>query len=108
MNIERTQMVHVDLDAVGVRLNVFLCNLCDVDLDDVMREWVESEEEVSISNYFRLSNALDFVIEFHEMWAYGNALDEKASPLVMAMRTELLAMVERIDSLKFETPPITE
>ena len=105
MHIERSDdMLHPRLGANGVELFCYMSDAIDEALDDAMAAWGNGKEEVAISTQFALSYALDSAIDMHQMPAYDNAIDAKAKPLFDAMRAELAAMIERIDTLKFATP----
>lgn len=106
MQIERNEMLHPKLGVDGVQFSVYLSNFCDDDLDEAMAAWIDSDDEVGISCNFRLTEALDSIIELHEMPACGHAIDENARPLIDAVRAELVKMIERIDALKFTTPNV--
>ena len=105
MNIERSDdMLHPKLGKNGLELFCYLSDAIDETLDDAMAAWGNGSEEVAISTRFTLSDALNSAIEMHEMPAYDHAIDAAAKPMFDAMRAELMAMVERIDALTFETP----
>ena len=95
--------LHPELKDGGVVLCCYLSNFCDKRLDGVMQEWVSSADEVSISQEFALRVALDSAIDLHEMPAHEGAIDADAKPLFDAMRSELAAMIERIDGLTFKS-----
>lgn len=104
MHIERSDnMLHPKLGANGVELFCYLSDAIDETLDGAMAAWGNGNEEVAISTQFALRDALDSAIEMHEMPAYGNAIDAEAKPMFDAMRAELVAMIVRIDALKFAT-----
>ena len=106
LHVEREEtMLHPGLDNRGVRLTCYLSNYCDDDLDDVLLAW-HAQEEVSISNHFRLSDVVACAIELHEMPAYDGAINEAAKPLFDAMRAELAQMIATIDGLVFRTPNV--
>ena len=105
MNITlRVNTLHPELRDGGVVLCCYLSNFCDERLDGVMQEWVSSADEVSISQEFALRDALDSAIEMNEMPAHEGAIDADEKPLFDAMRSELVAMIERIDGLTFKSP----
>lgn len=105
MNVTiRPYTLHPTLRDGSVVLCCYLSNFCDERLDGVMQEWVSSADEVSISQEFALRDALDSAIEMNEMPAHEGAIDADEKPLFDAMRSELVAMIERIDGLTFKSP----
>ena len=105
MHIERNDdMLHPKLGENGLELFCYISDAIDETLDEVMAAWGNGNEEVAISTRFTLSDALDSAIDIHQMPAYDNAIDAEAKLLFDAMRSELAAMIERIDALTFATP----
>ena len=105
MNVDlKAEMLHPRLGESGLELCCHLSDMCDEELDEVMAAWGNNEEEVSISTWFTLSEALDSAIFLYEMPAYGNAIHAEDKPIFEAMRKELVSMIERIDALTFEEP----
>lgn len=105
MNIEHDAiMLHPALGPNGLEVYCLLSDGMDEFVDEAMEAWEQSDEAVSISTRFTLTQALDSAIELHVMPAYGHDIDADAKPLFDAMRAELSTMIERIDALKFSLP----
>jgi hypothetical protein len=101
MKIEKNVFcLHPHLGVDGLEFCTHISNYSDSNLDLVMAEWAD-EKEVSISLNFKLSSALDSIIESHEMPAYDHAIHDEARPMISDMRAGLVKMLERIDMLKF-------
>jgi len=104
-------MIDLEIDAIHlhprlsddgkVELFCHVSNMIDQGIDDAIAYWFD-EGEVSVSQRFSLSLALDSVIENHEMPFYDGKICLDAKPILDAMREELRTMIDRIDALKYK------
>ena len=98
-------MVHVEKRDVGVGLRLFLSNASSFDakLQDAVEAWANDSAQVIISPHFKVSAALDFLIEFNQCPALGGKIDADAKNLFMSLREEYALEIARIDALEFVT-----
>lgn len=99
--IGAAELIHARLAEDGLELRCSVNASSDEDLFDKIYNTMDSEELAELSINFRLNTVLETAIWLHEMPAYGNAINSTAKPLFDAMRSELLAMIDQIDVLKF-------
>ena len=71
---------------------------------EAIEQWQVGEVtvETTLSHEFTFTSVLDNFIDLHEMGT-GGPIDSEAKPLLDAMLSELVAMVDRINKLRFKT-----
>lgn len=101
------EMVYVRLMEDGtLDLSIYLASemVCsdEDEIEQAVVAWALGKDSVIIAPRFKVSSPVDYLVEGHQMPAYGGRIDAKAKPVLDALRAEMLAQVARIDGLEYK------
>ena len=84
---------------------VYLANDCsNEELDNAMYEWAYGNNPVYMNFRFTLSDCVEDMIEWHRLRGTDEILlEEDDRPMIEALHAELLALVSRLESIKFRS-----
>lgn len=100
---KQVECLHPEVQDGRATFFVHMSNALDYDLDDHLLEWLESEDDVSIEWKFTLPFIVEDAISMRRSCLLPEGtLSADSRPLFDAMRRDLVAMIARIDALRFE------